>query len=233
MSIIPASSIPICNVCGKSFRNGQGLDYHKQHSVCQKYLCSFCGHRFKSSLGLKYHTEHRICLPAKKIEVKITAKSPYYSYIIPKEELKLTDVMRTVSGNFGETLFGGGNIILKLVELALANPKLDQYWSYYISNRRQPYVLAYDGTCWKLQPQTAEFDAIGEWALDKIKKYLQDNKATAKKQYWTQYFLTKDQHDRKNHSIHKEIRQGMYCRFVNLKALITDKARVTGINIKP
>ena len=63
--------IPTCNICGKTFKNNQGLEYHKTHFVCQKFSCVYCGHRFKSSLGLKYHTDRRICLPPKKIPVTI------------------------------------------------------------------------------------------------------------------------------------------------------------------
>lgn len=225
--------IPTCNICGKTFKNNQGLDYHQKHFVCQKYICAYCGRRFKSSLGLKYHVDHRICLPPQKIPVKITTKCSYHTYTIPKEEVRLTDVMKVVDGNFGEILFDSDNIILKLVELSLANPKLDQYWSYYISNRRQPYITVYDGENWKIQPQASEFDELSKWALEKIKKYLQDNKAVAKRSYWTKYYLTKDQYERKTHNIHKGLRHGLFCAFVNQKNTLIEKARITGIRIKP
>lgn len=227
------TSVPICNVCGKSFKNSQGLDYHQKHFVCQKFTCGCCGRRFKSSLGLKYHMEHRICLPPEKIPVKIVAKSSYHTYTIPKEEIRLKDVMQAVEGNFGEVLFASENIILKLIELSLTNPKLDQYWSYYISNRRQPYITVYDGENWKLQPQASEYDDLSKWALEKIKKYLQDNRAVAQREYWTKYYITKDKYERKNHDIHKGLRHGLYCAFVNQKNALTEKSRVTGIRIKP
>lgn len=225
--------IPKCSVCGKTFKNNQGLDYHEKHQVCQKFICTYCGRRFKSSLGLKYHTENRICMPPAKIPVNIVKKCSYHPYTIPKEDIRLKDIMKTVDGNFGEVLFESKNIILKIIELSLANPKLDQYWSYYISNRRHPYVVVYDGDSWKIQPQSSEFEILGQWALDKIGKYLQDNKAVAKRSYWTKYYLTKDQFKRQTNGIHHGLRQGLFCAFVNQKNALTEKARVTGIKIKP
>jgi hypothetical protein len=141
--------------------------------------------------------------------------------------------MQSIDGNFGEILFDSENIILKLIELSIANPKLDQYWSYYISNRRQPYITTYDGESWKIQPQASEYDELSKWALEKIKKYLNDNKAISKRSYWTKYYLTKDQYDRKNHTIHKGLKHGLFCAFANQKNALTEKARVTGIKIKP
>lgn len=228
-----SSVVPTCSICGKTFKNNQGLDYHQKHFVCQKFTCTYCGRRFKSSLGLKYHVDHRICLPPEKIPVKIVAKCSYHTYTIPKQDIRLKDIMQSVQGNFGEILFESENIILKMIGLALANPKLDQYWSYYISNRRQPYITLYDGEQWKIQPQGTEFDDLATWALDKIGKYLHDNKAVAKRTYWTKYYLTKDQIERKTHNIHKDLRHALYCMFVNQKNALTEKARVTGIIIKP
>jgi len=182
---------------------------------------------------MKYHIENRICLPPKKIPVNIVAKCSYHTYTIPKEEISLTTVMMSVNGNFGEILFNSDkNIILKLIELCLANPKLDQYWSYYISNRRHPYITVYDGTCWKIQPQVSEYYELGKWSLGKIEKYLQDNKAVAKQSYWTKYYLTKDQYERKGHNIHKVLLRGLFCTFVNQKNAINEKSRVTGMRIK-
>jgi hypothetical protein len=140
--------------------------------------------------------------------------------------------MRVIDGSFGEALFESENIILRLIELCLANPDLDQYWSYYISNRRQPHVTVYDGCDWKIQPQASEYDELGKWALEKIKKYLHDNKPVTMRSYWTKYYLTKDQYERKAHSIHKSLRQGLFCIFVNQKQAILDKALITGLCIK-
>lgn len=232
-TIMSSPPLSTCNVCGKAFKNNQGLEYHQKHYVCQKFTCVYCGRRFKSSLGLKYHTEHRICLPPEKIPVKIVAKSNYHSYTIAREDLKLVDVMQSVDGNFGELLFSFDNIILKMIELCLANPKLDQYWSCYISNRRQPYMTVYDGDGWKIQPQVGEFEAICKWALEKINRYLQDNRAVAKRTYWTKYFLIKDQYERPAHNIHRLLKQGLFCMFVNQKNALHEKARITGIKIKP
>jgi hypothetical protein len=178
--------------------------------------------------------ENRICLPPEKIKVSVVAKSQYHSYTIPREEVKLLDVMKATKGSFGEEVFESDNIILKFSELALTNPDLDQYWSCYISNRREPYLTVYDGDIWKLQPQIIEYQEIAKWAMTKIYKYLQDNKAVIKhRNYWTKYYITQDQLSRKTHRIHKEIKQGLFCLFVNQKKQITEKTQITGINIKP
>lgn len=225
-----------CDICGKSFKNKQGLDYHNTHYVCEKFTCTYCCRRFKSSLGLKYHMDNRICLPPEKIKVEVVAKSQYHTYTIPRNEVKLLDVMKATDGSFGEIIFESENIILKFCELSLTNPKLDQYWSCYISNRREPYLTVYDGedNIWKLQPQIIEYQDISRWAMTKIYKYLQDNKAVIKhRSYWTKYYITQDQLSRKNHAIHKEVKQGLFCIFANQKKLLSEKSRVTGINIKP
>lgn len=227
------NNIPTCDVCGKTFKNNQGLDYHMKNFVCQKFTCPYCSRRLKTSLGLKYHIDNKICLPPAKIPVKIVSKCDYHTYTIPRDDIKLADVMRSVDGNFGEILFNAENIILKLIELTLANPKLDQYWSCYISNRRQPYIVVYDGDGWKIQPQGFEFDELSKWALEKINKYLHDNKAITKRTYWTKYYLTKDQCERQDHKIHKGLRQGLFCLFVNQKQAIFEKARITGLKVRP
>jgi hypothetical protein len=225
--------IPTCNICGKTFKNNQGLEYHKTHFVCQKFSCVYCGHRFKSSLGLKYHTDRRICLPPKKIPVTIITKNHYHIYTIPREDLKIRDMMSSLDGNFGEMLFNSENIITKFIELALSNPHNDHYWSCYISNRRDPYITVYNGDSWKLCPQTTEFHELGRWALDKIAKYLKDNKAIIKRDYWSKYYIAKDQFERKSHQIHKQIKHGLFCLFVNQKQMIMDKSRETGLKLKP
>jgi hypothetical protein len=140
--------------------------------------------------------------------------------------------MQNVNGNFGELLFASDNIILKMIELCLANPKLDQYWCYYISNRRQPYITTYTGEEWTIQPQASEFDEMSKWALERIHKYLQDNRAIVKRAYWTKYYLTKDQYERKSHNIHRILKQGLFCLFVNQRAAIAEKAKATGIKLK-
>lgn len=227
------SSSPTCSVCGKTFKNTQGLSYHTNNFVCQKFTCTYCGRRFKSSLGLNYHTTNRICLPPKKIPVKIIAKSPYHTYTIPRHDVKLRDVMKSIDGNFGDVLFDADNIILKFIELALANPNLDQYWSCYISNRREPYLTIHDGTSWVLQPQAVEYTELGKWALEKISRYLHDNKAIVKRAYWTKFYITKDQFERKTHAIHKLLKQGLFCIFVNQKNMLLEKARMTNTKFKP
>lgn len=226
-------SNPQCKICDKVFKNSQGLDYHMRHNVCQKFTCTYCGRRFKSSLGQKYHIENRICLPPEKIKVDVVVKCKYHSYTIPRDQIKLSDIMKS-TGNFGQLLFEAENIILKFIELTLCNPNFDQYWSCYVGNRRDPYVIIYDGNSWKLKAQLLEFQEIGRWAIEKIHKYLQDNKAVVRdKAYWTKYFITKDQFDRKSHILYKELRQGLFCLFANQKRALLEKSRITGINIKP
>jgi hypothetical protein len=233
MSYRPSEKITQCNTCNKIFKNNQGLTYHVTHSVCLKYICLYCGRRFKSLLGKKYHTENKICLPQEKIKVSVTAKNNFHPYTISRDKIKLVDVMKHTPGNFGDELFESSNIILKFVELSLANPRLDQYWSCYISNRREPYVTVYDGDVWKLQPQLLEYDEISKWALEKIFNYLEDNKTSSKRSYWTKYYIIKEQLDRKNPGVVRHIKQGLFCLFVNQKAALTEKMTVTGIEIKP
>ena len=228
-----STTVPTCSICGKTFKNNQGLMYHSSHYVCQKFTCSYCGRRFKSSLGLDYHTRKRICLPAEKIPVTIIAKSHYHTYTLPRTDIKLRDIMHSVDGNFGDHLFEADNIILKFIELALANPKLDQYWSCYISNRREPYLTTYDGSAWVLQPQALENIELGKWALEKISRYLHDNKAVVKRSYWTKFYITKDQFERKTHAIHKVLKQGLFCLFVNQKNMLIEKGNDTCIKFKP
>ena len=221
-----------CEICNKVFKNKQGLEYHVKNNVCRKFSCKFCGNRFKSSLGLHYHEDKRICLPPEKIKVNIVRKTQYHTYTLSKDEIRLRDVMN-VTPNFGAILFGSANIIIKFCELALTNDELDQYWAYYINNKREQFINVYDGDRWTLQPQSQVFSELSAWVMILLHKYLTDNKHFIdNRTYWTKYFFTKDYLSKEKHSIHKEIRQGLFCLFVNHKNKIKEKGIVTGLKLK-
>lgn len=225
-----------CPHCGKHFKGGQGLDYHTDHFVCQKLTCRFCQHRFKSSSGLKYHLENRICLPKEKIKIVPRAKHIYRAYTVPREKVNLECVVASVK-NFAEELFGSQNIIVKFTEMALCNEKLTEYWSCYITNKREPYVAVYcelpeTPAKWVLRPQTAEFVAIIEWAQNMIESYLKSDPTTDKK-YWSKYLLARDQLTQEKNSIHRDTKQGLYCLFVNIKKDIQLKSLAIGQTLRP
>ncbi len=221
-----------CGVCGKIFKNKQGLDYHIQRSVCEKFACEFCMVRFKSSLGLKYHVDNRICLPPEKIKVQVIQKSSYHKYTLDRSELKLRDIL-DVTPQFGNTIFGSSNIVIKFCELALCNDQLDQYWGYYINNKGRQYMNVYEGDSWVLKPQLDTFAELTEWAMENLYKYLLDNQPFIDKGYWTKYFMTRDNLNADRHPVKTEVRQKLFCLFANHKSKMRAKMLETGLSLKP
>lgn len=231
-----------CDICNKQFKNKQGLNYHESHYVCRKFACPYCLQRFKCSAGLKYHTENRICLPAEKIVVNVIPRTSYHMYTLSRDDLKLRDVLDAVP-NFGQILFEStalprekyARVLTKFIELALINPKLDHYWSAYISNKREPFITVYNGEEWVIRPQQTEFPAMCNWAMTYVAKYLDDNKSfiRGRNQYWTTYYIIKDCLDKPGHEIHKIVKNTLICLFVNHKYKISQKMAETGLKLKP
>jgi len=211
-----------CNICKKMFKHKQGFEYHNQNKVCVKSTCEFCERRFKSSLGLKYHISNRICLPTDKIKIHVVPKYSYSKYTFDRSKLKLREVM-DITPNFGMAIFNSDNIVIKFCELTLCNDKLDQYWGYYINNKGSQFINVYQNDVWILKPQTETFRQLSDWAMEQIYKYLCDNKSFVNKDYWTKYFMTKDNLNSDHHPIKTDIRQKLFCMFVNHKSKINLK----------
>ena len=226
-----------CTLCEKVFANKQGLEYHTTNGVCQKRVCSHCGVRFKTSSGLAYHETSRKCMPKEKIPVKVTRKYDYHSYVLPRSSIDLTEVIQSVGEeDFGNRVFGDNrkNIITAFCELALANDKLDQYWSYSIGGRRDQFIYVYNDEEWKLQPLRTACEEIMMWALDTLEQYLNNLGQTEESNvYWTKYYFTRDHLDEPKHSIHREVRQDLLCMFVNLRPKMKAKFESTGCAYKP
>lgn len=229
---VQSYGIPQCSMCNKIFKHRQGLIYHAEHRVCQKYICTNCGQRFKSVSGFRYHTQQGVCRPKPKVKLHIRRKTDYHTYTIAREELDLDIVKRLIPG-FVDCIFNTEqNIIPQFIELALANPKMDQYWSYYIPNKREPYIAVYDGDKWLLRPQQAEYQILCKWALDQIFRALSGYKGRDARLYWTKYYLAKDQLEHENSAFVKRIRHGLHCLFVTQKKMLQRKSAETGLSIK-
>ena len=67
-----------CDLCAKSFKKKQGLDYHLLKKVCQrqKNTCHYCGKSFSNQTGYIYHMNNFVC------QIKLK----------PKIKLKLTNI---------------------------------------------------------------------------------------------------------------------------------------------
>lgn len=214
-----------CGLCNKSFKNKQGLEYHTEKQVCQKFSCTFCGTRFKSSLGLQYHVERRVCLPPSKIPITIVRKTTNHRYFLPRTELKLRDVMEATP-DFASQVFDSDNIVVKFCELALANAKLDQYWTYYINNRREPFIMVYDDDQWSIKPQSIVFKDLTDWAMSMLNKYLEDNKQFVDiGTYYNKYLFMADMLSKDKGPVNKDVRQGLMCIFINQKGAVREKIR--------
>lgn len=229
---VQSYGIPQCSMCGKIFKHRQGLLYHADHRVCQKYTCTDCGQRFRSVSGYRYHMQQGVCRPKPKIKLSVHRRTDYHMYTIPRDELDLDVVFRVIP-DFTERLFDADhNIVLQFIELTLAHPKMDQYWSYYISNKREPYVAVYDGDNWILRPQLAEYQSLCKWAMDQIFIVLSEHTGSSRRMYWTKYYLAKDQLERENSSLFKRIKHGLHCLFVTQKKLLQRKTAETGLSVK-
>lgn len=242
---VDSASIYKCSECNKSLKNKQSLDYHITRSVCQKNKCTLCGTRFKSSQGLAYHTKNRICIPAERIKVNFRVKAQYHPYTVERKEITMRDVMNAAKlsnpeSRFIDLIFNNPehDMVISFLELALTNKHADHFWCCYVGNKREAFVNVYQEGEWVLKPKEREYDDLIDWAMEKINRYLNDNcqfmtDQGEGKKYWAQYLFHKDKLNNPKHRVRRDTRTYIHCMLINLKKHVLDKAKITGLKLRP
>jgi len=213
-----------CEVCDKTFRRQQGLNYHLDHKVCRKHMCVNCGKLFKSALGLDYHEDNRVCYASCKIVIPIKRKRYFSRETVPFSRVSLSYVVQRTPG-FQKYVFEDCKLIIpRLLEKVLCNENIDEYWSCYINNKKEPFAKVHVDGVWELRPIKTEFRRLICWALQTVSDYYNKYKGV----------LTDDQKININRLIDdlksdgkkrllKEINDDMFCLFFNHKRRIADK----------